>query len=115
MIARRLAERGVKYQTLFHLGWDLHLAIKQNFPLRCGEIDQPAAALVMDLKQRGLLDDTLVMFGSEFGRTPFAQGQIDNPLVGRDHHGGCSLGGLPAAALKQATLMARPTSSATTR
>ena len=79
----------MKYQTLFHLGWDLHLAIKQNFPLRCGEIDQPAAALVMDLKQRGLLDDTLVMFGSEFGRTPFAQGQIDNPLVGRDHHGGC--------------------------
>jgi hypothetical protein len=89
LVARRLAERGVKYQTLFHLGWDLHLAIKQNFPLRCGEIDRPSAALVMDLKQRGLLDDTLVMFGSEFGRTPFAQGQIDNPLVGRDHHGGC--------------------------
>ena len=89
LIARRLAERGVKYQTLFHMGWDLHLAIKQNFPLRCGEIDQPSAALVKDLKQRGLLDDTLVMFGSEFGRTPFAQGQIDNPLVGRDHHGGC--------------------------
>ena len=89
LIARRLAERGVKYQTLFHLGWDLHLAIKPNFPLRCGEIDQPAAALVLDLKQRGLLEDTLVMFGSEFGRTPFAQGQIDNPLVGRDHHGGC--------------------------
>ena len=89
LIARRLAERGVKYQTLFHLGWDLHLAIKPNMPLRCGEIDQPAAALVMDLKQRGLLEDTLVMFGSEFGRTPFAQGQIDNPLVGRDHHGGC--------------------------
>jgi hypothetical protein len=89
LIARRLAERGVKYQTLFAMGWDLHLAIKQNFPLRCGEIDQPSAALVMDLKQRGLLDDTLVMFGSEFGRTPFAQGQIDNPLVGRDHHGGC--------------------------
>jgi hypothetical protein len=89
LIARRLAERGVKYQTIFHLGWDLHLAIKPNFPLRCGEIDQPAAALVADLKQRGLLDDTLVMFGSEFGRTPFAQGQIDNPLVGRDHHGGC--------------------------
>jgi len=88
LIARRLAERGVKYQTIFHLGWDLHLAIKQNLPLRCGEIDRPAAALVMDLKQRGLLDDTLVMFGSEFGRTPFAQGQIDNPLVGRDHHGG---------------------------
>jgi hypothetical protein len=89
LVARRLAERGVKYQTLFGMGWDHHLAIKQNFPIRCREIDQPAAALVMDLKQRGLLEDTLVMFGSEFGRTPFAQGQIDNPLVGRDHHGGC--------------------------
>lgn len=89
LIARRLAERGVKYQTIFHLGWDLHIGIKPNFPLRCREIDQPSAALVADLKQRGLLDDTLVMFGSEFGRTPFAQGQLDNPLVGRDHHGGC--------------------------
>ncbi|MEO8464782.1 MAG: DUF1501 domain-containing protein [Gammaproteobacteria bacterium] len=89
LIARRLAERGVKYQVLFGMGWDHHLAIKQALPVRCQEIDQPSAALVMDLKQRGLLDDTLVMFGSEFGRTPFAQGQIDNPLVGRDHHGGC--------------------------
>jgi hypothetical protein len=89
LLARRLAERGVKYQTLFGMGWDHHLAIKQSFPVRCAEIDQPSAALVMDLRQRGLLDDTLVMFGSEFGRTPFAQGQIDNPLVGRDHHGGC--------------------------
>jgi uncharacterized protein DUF1501 len=89
LIARRLAERGVKYQTLFGMGWDHHLAIKFAFPQRCLEVDQASAALVMDLKQRGLLDDTLVMFGSEFGRTPFAQGQIDNPLVGRDHHGGC--------------------------
>jgi Protein of unknown function (DUF1501) len=89
LIARRLAERGVKFQTLFGLGWDHHLAIRQNFPLRCLEIDQPSAALVMDLKQRGLLEDTLVMFGSEFGRTPFAQGDINSPLMGRDHHGGC--------------------------
>jgi hypothetical protein len=89
LIARRLCERGVKYITLFGLGWDHHVAIKQGLPVRCREIDQPSAALVMDLKQRGLLDDTLVMFGSEFGRTPFAQGDIDNPLVGRDHHGGC--------------------------
>ena len=89
LIARRLCERGVKFTTLFGMGWDHHLAIKQSFPVRCLEIDQPSAALVMDLKQRGLLDDTLVMFGSEFGRTPFAQGDIDNPLVGRDHHGGC--------------------------
>ena len=89
LIARRLCERGVRFQTLFGMGWDHHLAIRQSFPVRCREIDQPAAALVLDLKQRGLLEDTLVLFGSEFGRTPFAQGDIDNPLVGRDHHGGC--------------------------
>jgi arylsulfatase A-like enzyme len=100
LIARRLAERGVKYQVLFGMGWDHHLAIKQSLPVRCHEIDQPAAALVMDLKQRGLLDDTLVMFGSEFGRTPFAQGQIDNPLVGRDHHGGCFTWWLAGAGVK---------------
>jgi hypothetical protein len=89
LIARRLAERGVKFQTLFGLGWDHHLTIRQSFPLRCREIDQPSAALVADLKQRGLLEDTLVMFGSEFGRTPFAQGDIGSPTMGRDHHGGC--------------------------
>jgi len=89
LTARRLCERGVKFQTLFGMGWDHHLAIRQSLPVRCREIDQPAAALVMDLKQRGLLEDTLVMFGSEFGRTPFAQGDIDNFIVGRDHHGGC--------------------------
>jgi len=89
LIARRLCERGVKYITLFGMGWDHHLAIKLAFPGMCKAIDQPAAALVTDLKQRGLLDDTLVMFGSEFGRTPFAQGDFNNPLVGRDHHGGC--------------------------
>ena len=89
LIARRLCERGVKFQTLFAMGWDHHLAIRPSFPVRCKEVDQPAAALVMDLKQRGLLEDTLLMFGSEFGRTPFAQGDVDNPLAGRDHHGGC--------------------------
>lgn len=89
LIARRLCERGVKYQTLYGLGWDHHLTIRTSFPARCREVDQPAAALVTDLKQRGLLDDTLVLFGSEFGRTPFAQGQIETPIAGRDHHGGC--------------------------
>ncbi len=89
LIARRLAERGVKFTTLFGMGWDHHLAIRQNFPQRCQEIDRPSAALVLDLKQRGLLEDTLVMFGSEFGRTPFAQGDIESPIAGRDHHGGC--------------------------
>lgn len=89
LLARRLCERGVKFQTLFGLGWDHHFSIRRNLPARCEEVDQASAALVMDLKQRGLLDDTLVMFGSEFGRTPFAQGNINSPVMGRDHHGGC--------------------------
>jgi hypothetical protein len=88
LIARRLAERGVKYQTLFGMGWDLHGNIASVLPVRCRMVDQPAAALVRDLKQRGLLDDTLVIFGSEFGRTSFAQGQL-KANFGRDHHGGC--------------------------
>jgi Protein of unknown function (DUF1501) len=89
LLARRLCERGVKFITLFGMGWDHHLAIRQSLPARCQDVDQASAALVMDLKQRGLLDDTLVMFGSEFGRTPFAQGDINSPTMGRDHHGGC--------------------------
>ena len=70
-------------------GRDHHGGLPGALPKLCKETDQASAALVKDLKARGLLEDTLVMFGSEFGRTPFAQGQIDNPLVGRDHHGGC--------------------------
>ena len=87
LLARRLAERGVKYITLFGMGWDHHAAITTNLPLRCKDVDQGAAALVKDLKQRGMLDDTLVLFGSEFGRTSFAQGGL-KANFGRDHHGG---------------------------
>jgi hypothetical protein len=88
LIARRLAERDVKYITLFGMGWDLHGGLEALLPVRCKMVDQPAAALVKDLKQRGLLEDTLVVFGSEFGRTPFAQGSLSTPGFGRDHHGG---------------------------
>ncbi len=87
LIARRLCERGVKFITLYAMGWDMHLQITKDLPLRCKEFDQPAAALVRDLKQRGMLEDTLVVCGSEFGRTPFAQGSITGAW-GRDHHGG---------------------------
>jgi hypothetical protein len=87
LIARRLCERGVKFITLFGMGWDQHRNIENTLPARCKMVDQPTAALVMDLKQRGLLDDTLVAFGSEFGRTPFAQGALKADF-GRDHHGG---------------------------
>ncbi len=86
LLARRLAERDVRFISVMHVGWDHHTNIIQQHPPDCLKVDQPSAALVMDLKQRGLLKDTLVMWGSEFGRTSFAQGKID-VNVGRDHHG----------------------------
>jgi hypothetical protein len=88
LLARRLAERNVRHTTLIHMGWDHHLNIMQLMPPQCAAADQPAAGLVRDLKQRGLLEDTLVVFSTEFGRTAFAQGELKNNY-GRDHHGGC--------------------------
>jgi hypothetical protein len=87
LLTRRLLERGVKYINLIDVGWDHHVAIARRHPPNCWAVDQPSAALVADLKQRGLLDDTLVTFKGEFGRTVYAQGGI-NPNSGRDHHGG---------------------------
>ena len=87
LLTRRLIERGVKFVQLMQVGWDHHSSIVKRLPVDCWAVDQPAAALVTDLKQRGLLDDTLVMFGGEFGRTPYAQGGITE-VSGRDHHGG---------------------------
>jgi hypothetical protein len=85
LLARRLAERGVKFINLCQVGWDSHVAINTLHPLDCGMTDQPSAALIADLKQRGLLEDTLVVWATEFGRTPFAQGALDRN-VGRDHN-----------------------------
>src|SRR6202047_3103993 len=87
LLARRLIERGVKYVHLVQVGWDHHSNIARLHPPDCWAVDQPSAALVKDLKQRGLLDDTLVTWKGEFGRTVYAQGGI-NPNSGRDHHGG---------------------------
>jgi hypothetical protein len=88
--ARRLAERGVRYVQLMHAGWDHHNNLPTQFKIQCQDTDQPSAALIKDLKQRGLLDDTLVIWGGEFGRTIFGQGDINNPKVhGRDHHPYC--------------------------
>jgi hypothetical protein len=87
LLTRRLIERGVKYVHLIQVGWDHHNGIARRHPPDCWAVDQPSAALVMDLKQRGLLDDTLVTWKGEFGRTVYAQGGI-NPNAGRDHHGG---------------------------
>ena len=90
MMARRLAERGVKFIQLMHSGWDQHQNLPTQLVEQCKDTDQPAAALVKDLKQRGLLDETLVIWGGEFGRTPFGQGDINNPKKhGRDHHPYC--------------------------
>jgi hypothetical protein len=86
LLARRLAERDVRFTMVVHMGWDHHNNIVRQHPVACRAVDQPASALVKDLKQRGLLDDTLVVFGTEFGRTSFAQGALKG-TYGRDHHG----------------------------
>ena len=86
--ARRLAERGTQFIQLMHAGWDQHNNVPTQLEVQCHDTDQPSAALVKDLDQRGLLEDTLVIWGGEFGRTPFGQGDINNPQKhGRDHHG----------------------------
>ena len=86
LIARRLLERGVRFVQLMHSGWDQHGNLFTQLEQQCRDTDLPSSALVRDLKQRGLLEDTLVAWGGEFGRTPFGQGNADNP-VGRDHFG----------------------------
>lgn len=89
LLSRRLIERGVRFVQLFHRGWDQHIAIQSQLPAQCKDVDQASAALVTDLKQRGLLDETLVVWGGEFGRTVYSQGAIGHPSSGRDHHGRC--------------------------
>jgi hypothetical protein len=86
LLARRLAERGVRFIQLYHRDWDHHADLPGGLKAQCGQTDRPAAALVRDLKQRGLLEDTLVIWGGEFGRTPFAQGKVEAGRFGRDHH-----------------------------
>jgi hypothetical protein len=88
LLARRLVERGVRFIQLYHRGWDNHNNLATNFPLQCRDIDQAQTALIIDLKQRGLLDDTLVVWGGEFGRTVYGQGGLQDDY-GRDHHGRC--------------------------
>lgn len=87
LIARRLAERGVRFIQLYHRDWDHHGGLQDRLPSLALDVDQPSAALVKDLKQRGLLDETLVIWGGEFGRTPYAQGDASHEKYGRDHHG----------------------------
>lgn len=87
LMARRLAERGTRYIQLMHAGWDQHGNLPKQLPIQCEDTDAPSAALVKDLKMKGMLEDTLVIWGGEFGRTPYVQGDINNPNAhGRDHH-----------------------------
>lgn len=88
LMARRMVERGVRFVQLYHRGWDNHGNLPSNIPKQCSDIDQPQAALVSDLKRLGLLDDTLVIWGGEFGRTVYSQGSLQDDY-GRDHHGRC--------------------------
>lgn len=89
ILARRLAERGVRFVQLYHRGWDQHSALPKQIRQQCEQADQPSAALISDLKQRGLLDETLVVWGGEFGRTVYSQGTLTETDYGRDHHPRC--------------------------
>jgi len=89
LMARRLVERDVRFVQIYHRGWDVHSAIPEVLPSQCRDIDQGAYALVQDLKSRGLLDDTLVIWGGEFGRTIYCQGKLTQSDYGRDHHPKC--------------------------
>src|SRR5579884_685044 len=89
LLARRLVERGVRFVQLYHRGWDHHGGLPERIEVLSRDVDQASAALVADLKQRGLLDDTLVIWGGEFGRTVYSQGALTKDNYGRDHHGRC--------------------------
>jgi hypothetical protein len=86
LLARRLAERGVRFIQLYHMGWDQHGTLPKELPGQCRDTDQPTAALIKDLKQRGMLDETLIVWGGEFGRTIYSQGNLTETDYGRDHH-----------------------------
>ncbi len=89
LLARRMAQRGVRFVQLMHRGWDQHGGLPKQIRGQCSDVDQPAAALIEDLKAQGMLDDTLVIFGGEFGRTVYSQGTLTADNYGRDHHGRC--------------------------
>ncbi|MGI9473789.1 MAG: DUF1501 domain-containing protein [Rubripirellula sp.] len=89
LMARRMAERGVRFTQIFHRGWDQHGSLPKDLPKQCRDVDQPSAGLLTDLRQRGMLDDTLVVWGGEFGRTVYCQGALSKTNYGRDHHPKC--------------------------
>jgi uncharacterized protein (DUF1501 family) len=89
LMARRLAERGVRFIQIYHNNWDHHGNVAGRMPSQCKDVDQPCAALIEDLKQRGMFEDTLIIWGGEFGRTIYSQGTLSMTNYGRDHHPRC--------------------------
>jgi len=100
ILARRLAERGVRFIQLYHQGWDHHGGLPNGIRVQCRETDQPSAALITDLKRRGMLEDTLVIWGGEFGRTNYSQGKLTANDYGRDHHPRCFTAWLAGGGVK---------------
>jgi hypothetical protein len=100
LLARRMVERGVRFIQIFHRGWDHHSILPKQLPGQCYDVDQPSAALLKDLKQRGLLDDTIVVFAGEFGRTVYCQGDLEHNNYGRDHHPRCFSARLAGGGIK---------------
>ncbi len=101
LLARRMLENGVRYIQLFQRGWDQHGSLPGNLTKQCKSIDQAAAGLIKDLKQRGMFEDTLVVCGGEFGRTIYSQGQLTKTNHGRDHHGRCFTTWMAGAGIKR--------------
>ncbi|MBI1840211.1 MAG: DUF1501 domain-containing protein [Verrucomicrobia bacterium] len=100
LLARRLAERNVRFIQLYHRGWDQHFNLRDQIKGQAYDVDQPCYALLTDLKQRGLLADTLVVWAGEFGRTVYGQGDINSPKIGRDHHPKCFSGWVAGAGIR---------------
>ena len=101
LLARRLTERGVRFVQIFHRGWDQHFNISGDLPNQCRDVDQPCHALIRDLERRGLLDETLVVCGGEFGRTTYCQGKLTRENYGRDHHPRCFTVWMAGGGIKQ--------------
>lgn len=104
LMARRMAEKGVRFSQIFHRGWDQHGDLPRDLPKQCKDIDQACYGLVTDLKQRGMFDDTLVVWGGEFGRTIYCQGELTKENYGRDHHPRCYTMWMAGAGVKAGTV-----------
>ncbi len=107
LLARRLAEKGVKFIQLYHQGWDHHGNVPGGMKTQCGETDQPTGALLQDLKDRGMLEDTLVIWGGEFGRTNYSQGKLSPNNYGRDHHPRCFSMWMAGGGIRGGTFMVK--------